>query len=475
MADPTSIRTTIPARLDSLPWSRWHWRVVIALGITWLLDGLEVTVVGALGAALQRPDTLGLTATQVGWSGSTYIAGAVLGALFFGRLADRLGRKRLFLVTLAVYVVATVLTGLTWDFVTFAFCRFLTGFGIGGEYAAINSAIDELIPARVRGMVDLGINGTFWVGAALGAGLSLVLLDPDWIGPPLGWRLAFGLGAVLGVAILVVRRHLPESPRWLITHGHAARAEAEIAGIEAAVAAEHGALPQAGAALTMRLRGHVPWSEFARLMVFRYRRRAVLGLSLMASQAFFYNAIFFTYGLVLTRFYGVSDERVGAYILPFAAANFAGPLVLGWLFDVVGRRAMISLTYALSGVGLLAAGYAFARDALDAGGLTLAWAGIFFVASAAASSAYLTVSEVFPLEIRAVSISIFYAVGTGLGALLTPALFGALVDSGSRDMLFAGYALAAVLMCAAAAVALVAGVDAERKPLETVAAPLSAA
>jgi MFS family permease len=475
MADPTSIRTTIPARLDSLPWSRWHWRVVIALGITWLLDGLEVTVVGALGAALQRPDTLGLTATQVGWSGSTYIAGAVLGALFFGRLADRLGRKRLFLVTLAVYVVATVLTGLTWDFVSFAFCRFLTGFGIGGEYAAINSAIDELIPARVRGMVDLGINGTFWVGAALGAGLSLVLLDPAWIGPHLGWRLAFGLGAVLGVAILVVRRHLPESPRWLITHGHAARAEAEIAGIEAAVAAEHGALPQAGAALAMRLRGHVPWAEFARLMVFRYRRRAVLGLSLMASQAFFYNAIFFTYGLVLTRFYGVSDERVGAYILPFAAANFAGPLVLGWLFDVVGRRAMISLTYALSGVGLLAAGYAFARDALDAGGLTLAWAGIFFVASAAASSAYLTVSEVFPLEIRAVSISIFYAVGTGLGAFLTPALFGALVDSGSRDMLFAGYALAAVLMCAAAAVALVAGVDAERKPLETVAAPLSAA
>jgi MFS family permease len=473
MAEPTSIRTTIPARLDSLPWSRWHWRVVIALGITWLLDGLEVTVVGALSAVLQRADTLALSATQVGWAGSAYIAGAVLGALFFGRLADRLGRKRLFLITLAVYVVATVLTGLTWDFASFAFCRFLTGFGIGGEYAAINSAIDELIPARVRGMVDLGINGTFWVGAALGAGLSLVLLDPAWIGPHLGWRLAFALGAVLGVAILVVRRHLPESPRWLITHGHAGRAEAEVAGIEAAVAAERGPLPAAGGALAIRMRGHVPWAEIARLMAFRYRGRAVLGLSLMASQAFFYNSIFFTYGLVLTRFYGVADERIGAYILPFAAANFAGPLVLGWLFDSWGRRAMIALTYALAGLGLLGAGWAFARGALDAAGLTLAWAGIFFVASAAASSAYLTVSEVFPLEIRAVSISIFYAIGTGLGAFLTPALFGALIDTGSRDWLFAGYALAALLMCGAAAVAVAAGVDAERKPLETVAAPLS--
>ncbi|HEY6864989.1 MAG TPA: MFS transporter, partial [Burkholderiales bacterium] len=224
MADPTRIRTTIPARLDSLPWSRWHWRVVVALGITWLLDGLEVTVVGALSAVLQRADTLGLSAAEVGWAGSAYIAGAVAGALFFGRLADRLGRKRLFLVTLAVYVAATVLTGLTWDFASFALCRLLTGFGIGGEDAAINSAIDELIPARVRGVVDLGINGTFWVGAALGAGLSLALLDPDWIGARLGWRLAFGLGAVLGVAILIVRRHVPESPRWLITHGHAERA-----------------------------------------------------------------------------------------------------------------------------------------------------------------------------------------------------------------------------------------------------------
>lgn len=473
MNDKTSIRTTIPARLDSLPWSRWHWRVVLALGITWMLDGLEVTIVGSLNPVLQRPDTLGLSATQLGWAASAYVGGAVTGAIVFGRMADRFGRKRLFLITLTVYVIATVLTGLSWDFASFAFFRMLTGFGIGGEYAAINSAIDELIPARVRGRVDLGINGTFWVGAAGGALLSIVLLDPDIIGPELGWRLAFGLGAVLGVAILYVRRNVPESPRWLITHGHADRADAEIRGIERTVEAEHGPLPTPEHTLAMRLRKHVSWSEIARLMMFRYRRRAVLGLSLMATQAFFYNAIFFTYGLVLTRFYDVPAERVGAYILPFAIANFAGPLVLGWMFDVIGRRVMIAVTYALAGAGLLIAGYAFAQQWIDAVGMTLCWAAIFFVASAAASSAYLTVSEIFPLEMRAISISIFYAAGTAIGGFLTPAIFGALIDSGSREALFYGYAAAGVLMCAAAVVAAVIGVDAERKPLETVAAPLS--
>lgn len=468
------IQTTIPARLDSLPWSRWHWRVVLALGITWMLDGLEVTVVGSLGPALQRPDTLGLSATQLGSAASAYVAGAVIGAIVFGRMADRLGRKRLFLVTLTVYVIATVLTGLSWDFYSFALCRFLTGFGIGGEYAAINSAIDELIPARVRGRVDLGINGTFWVGAAGGALLSVVLLDPTGIGPQLGWRLAFALGATLGVAILLVRRNVPESPRWLITHGHADRAEAEVRGIEKAVEAQHGPLATTGHTFAMRLRGHVSWTEIAHLMAFRFRRRAVLGLALMATQAFFYNAIFFTYGLVLSRFYGVPDDRIGAYILPFAVANFAGPLALGWLFDVIGRRVMISLTYAASGLGLLIAGYAFWQDWLDATTLTLCWAAIFFVASAAASSAYLTVSEVFPLEMRAISISIFYAVGTAIGGFFTPTIFGALIDSGSREALFFGYAAAGAFMCAAAIVALVVGVDAERKSLETVAPPLCA-
>ena len=465
--------STIPARLDALPWSRWHWRVVIALGITWLLDGLEVTVVGSLGAVLQRPETLGLTAAAVGWSGSAYIGGAVLGALYFGRLADRIGRKRLFLITLAVYLVATVLTAFTWDFASFAFCRFLTGFGIGGEYAAINSAIDELIPARVRATVNLAINGTFWIGAALGAGLSLVLLDHRFIGVEIGWRIAFLLGAVLGVAILLVRRNLPESPRWLLTHGRGEEAEAVVERIEAEIAKEHGPCAKVTEALTIRLRELVSWGEIWRLMITRYRSRAVLGFTLMAAQAFFYNAIFFTYALVLARFYGVADDRVGLYLFPFALGNFAGPLLLGWLFDAVGRRVMIALTYAVAGLLLAASGYAFHEGWLSAATQTACWASIFFVASAAASAAYLTVSEIFPLEMRAVAISIFYALGTGVGGFIGPVLFGMLIDTGSRGALFAGYVLAAVLMCAAAAVAAAIGVDAERRPLESVAPPLS--
>jgi MFS family permease len=469
------LRTTLPARLDALPWSRWHWRVVIALGITWLLDGLEVTVVGSLGAVLQRPDTLGLSAAAVGWTGSAYVAGAVLGAVVFGRMADRLGRKRLFLVTLAVYVVATVLTAFTWNFASFLVCRFLTGFGIGGEYAAINSAIDELIPARVRGTVDLAINGTFWIGAALGAALSLVLLDPAWIGPELGWRIAFGLGAVLGVAILLVRRDLPESPRWLLAHGRVKEAEAIVAAIEAQVSRQHGPLPRPAGELCMTVHPPVGWGEILHVLAFRYRARSVLGLALMAAQAFFYNAIFFTYALVLARFYGVADQAVGYYIFPIALGNFLGPLVLGRLFDSVGRRVMIALTYAVSGIGLAATGYAFAQGWLDATGQAACWAAIFFVASAAASSAYLTVSEIFPVEMRAVAISIFYAAGTGLGGFVGPALFGALVETGSRDALLGGYLLAAALMVGAAVVAAVLGVDAERKPLEEIAPPLCAA
>ena len=467
MAD--TVTSDIPARLDRLPWSAWHWRVVVALGVSWLLDGLEVTVVGSLGPALQRPETLGLSAGDIGWAASAYIGGAVLGALFFGRLADRLGRKRIFLVTLAVYLVATVATAFTWDIASFAFCRFVTGFGIGGEYAAINSAIDELIPARVRGQVDLAINGTFWVGAALGAGLSIVLLHPGFIGPEWGWRIAFGLGGVLGIAILLVRRHVPESPRWLLTHGRAEEAEAVVRAIEAEV----GSVPdESYKARSMRALRTIAWRDVAHVILVRYRRRAVLGISLMAAQAFFYNAIFFTYALVLARFYGVADENVGYYIFPFAVGNFLGPLVLGRLFDVVGRRRMIAATYAISGVGLLVTGYAFSRELLGPTGLALAWSCIFFVASAAASSAYLTVSEIFPVEMRAVAISLFYAAGTALGGFAGPPLYGAIIESGSRGALFAAYAFAATLMCAAAAIALWLGIDAERKPLEEVARPL---
>jgi MFS family permease len=472
MSPGHSIRSAVPARLDALPWSRWHWRVVIALGVSWLLDGLEVTVVGSLGPTLQRTDTLGLGADQIGWAASAYIGGAVLGALLFGRLADRLGRKRIFLVTLVVYLAATIATAFSFNLATFALCRFFTGFGIGGEYAAINSAIDELIPARVRGRVDLAINGTFWIGAALGALLSILLLNSDFLKADVAWRLAFALGGILSFAILLVRRHVPESPRWLLMHGRQAEAEAIVAQIEAQVAAEHGPLAPPEEFHSQKSLKSVPWKTILGLLLTRYRRRTVLGLSLMASQAFFYNAIFFTYALVLTRFYGIAEQNVGYYIFPFAIGNFLGPLVLGKLFDAVGRRIMIAATYALAGMGLLLTGYFFSENLLSATALTVAWSGIFFVASAAASSAYLTVSEIFPLEMRAVAISLFYAAGTALGGFAGPPLFGAMIESGSRGALFGAYAFAAVLMCAAALVAAFLGVDAERKPLEQVCPPL---
>ena len=465
--------TDIPHRLDALPWSRWHWRVVVALGITWILDGLEVTLVGAIGPVLERPETLGLSAAEIGLAASAYIGGAVLGALGFGRLADRHGRRRLFLVTLAVYLAATLATAFTWSFTSFVVCRFFTGVGIGGEYAAINSAIDELVPARLRGRVSLAVNGSFWVGAALGAAVALLLLDERVLGPALGWRVAFALGALMGIAILLVRRDLPESPRWLITHGHADAAERVMKHIEAEVGRAHGRLPPAAGTIAVGLRPAPGLTEILGVLVTRHRSRALLGFSLMVSQAFFYNAIFFTYALVLTRFYGIPDQSVALFIVPFAIGNFLGPLLLGPLFDRVGRRAMIAATYGLSGVALALTAYAFLQGWLDAQTQTLAWSLVFFLASAAASSAYLTVSEVFPLEMRALSISLFYAVGTGAGGFVAPALFGALIETQSRAAVSAGYALGAVLVLAAAVVAWRLGVDAERRSLESVATPLT--
>lgn len=467
-------RSDIPARLDRLPWSRWHWRVVIALGVAWILDGLEVTLVGSIGGVLERPDTLALNAAQIGASGSLYIAGAVIGALVFGRLADRLGRKRLFLFTLAIYAAATLATAFSPGFTFFAVCRFATGLGIGGEYAAINSAIDELIPARVRGRVNLAINGSFWVGAALGAGLSLWLLDPRVLGPVLGWRAGFALGALLAVAILLVRRDVPESPRWLMAHGRADEAEAIVRQIETEVASQHGPLPAAVGHVTFGGSARPGWREVAGVLLRRYPRRSMVALALMISQAFFYNAIFFTYALVLTRFHGVPEGKVGLYIFPFALGNVLGPLVLGPLFDRVGRRRMIALTYVLSGVGLALTGWAFMEGWLDARSQALCWSAVFFLASAAASSAYLTVSEVFPLEMRAVAISIFYAVGTGAGGFVAPVLFGALIETGSRGAVAAGYAVGAALVIVAGLLALRWAVDAERKPLEEIAPPLGA-
>jgi MFS family permease len=475
MVRTVEVRSNIPARLDRLPWSRWHWRVVLALGVAWVLDGLEVTIVGSIGGVLERPDTLALSAAQIGWAGSLYVGGAVIGALFFGRLADSLGRKRLFLLTLAVYMGATVATAFTSGFIGFAICRFFTGIGIGGEYAAINSAIDELIPARVRGRVNLAINGSFWIGAALGAVLSLVLLDARVLGPQQGWRAGFLLGAVLAVAILLVRRHVPESPRWLLAHGRADEAERIVAEIEASVRAERQEPieepPAHGGVTFTRMR--VPTlAEVAHVLLRRYPQRSLVVLALMVSQAFFYNAIFFTYALVLTRFYAVDPAQVGLYIFPFAAGNVLGPLLLGPLFDRIGRRVMIAATYALSGVSLLLTGVGFVLGVFDATTHTLAWSAVFFLASAAASSAYLTVSEVFPLEMRALSISIFYAVGTGVGGFAAPALFGALIETGSRANVFIGYTIGSVLVLVAAVIAWRYAVDAERKPLEQIAPPL---
>lgn len=469
----------IPARLDRLPWSRWHWRVVIALGVAWVLDGLEVTIVGSIGSVLERPDTLALSAAQIGWTGSLYVGGAVIGALVFGRLADALGRKRLFLLTLLVYMIATVATAFSTGFTAFAACRFVTGIGIGGEYAAINSAIDELIPARVRGRVNLAINGSFWIGAAIGALLSLVLLDARVLGPELGWRAGFLIGAALAVAILLVRRHVPESPRWLLSHGRAAEAERIIAQIEDSVRAQHGR-PLDAPALVPAEHGNVDFarrtlptlSEVAHVLLRRYRQRSAVVIAMMVSQAFFYNAIFFTYALVLTRFYAVEDARVGLYIVPFAIGNVLGPLLLGPLFDSIGRRRMIAATYAMSGISLALTGIGFVQDAFDATTLTLAWSAVFFFASAAASSAYLTVSECFPLEMRALAIAIFYVIGTGAGGFAAPALFGALIETGSRANVFVGYSIGVALMLVAAIVAWRYAVDAECKPLEHVAPPL---
>jgi MFS family permease len=391
--------TDIPARLDRLPWARWHWLVVAALGAVWILDGLEVTIVGGIGPQLQK--SLHFSAAQIGWVGGIYVAGAVCGSLFFGYLTDRLGRKKLFLVTLGLYLVATVLTAFSWNFVSFAVFRFFTGAGIGGEYSAINSAIDELIPARVRGWVDLAINGSYWVGAAVGAAVTYPLLTAT--SADLGWRLVFGTGAILGVAVLVTRRYLPESPRWLMTHDRLDEAEGIVQDIEHAVEEETGQkdLPEPDGTITIRPRGTIGFGTIARTMVRTYPRRTVLGLALMTSQAFFYNAIFFTYAIVLTTFFGVGANTAVLYLIPFALGNFLGPLLLGRLFDTVGRRVMIGGSYLVAGILMVGAGYLFENGTLTATTLTIAWSIIFFFASAGASAAYLTVSEVFPLEIRA--------------------------------------------------------------------------
>jgi MFS family permease len=469
------IHTDIPARLDRLPWSRWHWLIVIGLGITWILDGLEVTMVGSVGSRLQNADTLNLSATNVGQAASTYLLGAVVGALVFGYLTDRFGRKKLFLVTLGWYVVSTLLTALSWNFESFAFFRFLTGLGIGGEYSAINSTIDELIPAARRGIVDLAINGTYWFGAILGSAATIVLLNPHLVNQVYGWRIAFGIGAVVAIAIIFVRTAIPESPRWLLMHDRAAEADESMNAIEAIVERQSGKLPAALGSLAIDTNRKHSLADTWTTMIGTYPKRTVVAFSLMIAQAFLYNAIFFTESLVLGTFFHVPAERVGYYIFPFALGNLLGPLVLGHFFDVIGRRVMIAGTYAFSGIGLLVTGVLFVNGALDATTITLCWCVIFFVASAGASSAYLTASEIFPLEVLAMAIAVVYAIGTLAGGVLAPALFGALIETKQPKMVFIGYAIGAVAMVAAAIVQWVSGIEAAGKKLEEIAAPLSSA
>ncbi|HEX5061250.1 MAG TPA: MFS transporter [Kofleriaceae bacterium] len=466
----TWIHTDVPPRLDALGWSRWHRRVVIALGITWILDGLEASLVANLAPTLMHPDTLGLSGAEVGFANTAYLIGQVLGALGFGYLTDRLGRKRLVLITLALYLVSTALSGFAPNFAVFVFFRFFAGAGIGGEYSAINSAIDELVPARIRGQIDLGINGSYWVGVALGAGVTLIVLDPAIVPVSIGWRLAFAFGSLLGLGILVIRRDVPESPRWLLMHGHVAEANKTIARIEAQAHGElvvdTGVRP---APVRFKVTGPVGLRHLIHTLFVRYPRRTVLGLSLMLAQSFLYNSIFFSYGLILQKFHHVDPERVGLYIVPFAIGNFLGPLTLGHLFDRWGRRTMIPATYALSATLLLLTGALFLGGYLTALTQALAWSAVFFVASAAASSAYLTVSELFPLELRGMAIAVFYAFATLVGAG-APTLFGAIADTGEPNQLFAGYALAAGLMYIAAIVARKFGVAAEGRSLEDITA-----
>ncbi|HEX4024940.1 MAG TPA: MFS transporter [Steroidobacteraceae bacterium] len=471
-----AVRTDIPARLDRLPWSGFHLLLVVALGVTWILDGLEVTIVGSIGPVLQNAGTLHLSSAQLGAVASSYVIGAVAGALLSGWVTDRHGRRLVFYLTLCVYLIGVLLSALSWNFWSFAIFRVITGIGIGGEYSAVNSAIDELIPARYRGRIDLIVNGSFWLGALAGAGASVLILNPRWLAPNLGWRLGFAIGGILGLSVLLLRRWVPESPRWLITHCRTGQAERAVRTIEQRVAAgTRRALPPAEGSVTIHPRAVFGLGIILKSMLGRNRDRSILSLVLMVGQAFLYNGVFFTYGLVLTHFYRVPAPRVGLYVLPLTVGNFIGPLLLGRLFDTIGRKKMISGTFAVSALLLLVIAALFGAGRLTAVTQTVAWMITFFFASAAASSAYLTVSELFPLETRALAIAVFYALGTGIGGSLAPLLFGWLAGTGSSVMVSAGYAVAAVLMLAAALAELKLGVNAEGRPLESVSEPLSSA
>ncbi|MEU2419271.1 MFS transporter [Brachybacterium paraconglomeratum] len=475
-AGTDTITTQVPSRLDRLPWSRFHWRVVIGLGSVWILDGLEVTMVGNVAARLTEDGSgLDISAAQIGVAGAIYIVGACLGALFFGQLTDRLGRKKLFLWTLVLYLVATVATAFSFSPWYFFLCRFLTGAGIGGEYAAINSAIDELIPARVRGRVDLIINGSYWLGSAAGSALSLVLLSTVLLPIDLGWRLAFGFGAVLGICVLIVRRHVPESPRWLFIHGREEEAERIVRGIEENIEEDRAEeLPAAEGSLTIRQRRAIPFREIASVAFRKYPRRSILCLALFVGQAFLYNGITFNLGVLLSSFYDVGASLAPLFIIFWALSNFAGPVILGHFFDSVGRKPMITLAYLGSAVVTLPLAWVFLSQT---GGLTafmILLVITFFLASSGASAAYLTVSEIFPMETRALAIAFFYALGTAAGGIAGPLLFGSLIDTGERIPVAIGFLIAAAVMSLGGVAELVFGVRAEGQELEDLATPLTA-
>jgi MFS family permease len=474
--EAATIETRIPARLDRLPWSQFHWMIVIGLGTVWILDGLEVTIVSSIsGRLIEKGSGLTLDASQIGTAAAFYVAGACLGALFFGQLTDRFGRKKLFLVTLGVYIAATIATAFAFSPLYFFAARFFTGAGIGGEYAAINSAIDELIPARVRGRVDLIINGSYWVGSAAGAVAAIALLDTALFAADVGWRLAFILGATLGVGILLVRRNVPESPRWLFTHGREEEAEAIVTEIEEQVREQTGEeLPEVDESIVVHPRERTPFREIARTAFSTYPRRTILGLSLFVGQAFLYNAVTFDLGTLLTEFFEVGSGAIPLYIAIFAVSNFLGPLTLGRLFDTVGRKPMVTFTYLSSALVTAALGFAFVGGNLTTWSFMAFVMVIFFLASAGASSAYLTVSEIFPMETRALSIAFFYAVGTAAGGIAGPLLFGHLINTGSQDKVAIGFFIGAVVMAIGGIAELFFGVKAEQKPLEEVAKPLTA-
>ncbi|MEA2283381.1 MAG: hypothetical protein QOK21_3988 [Solirubrobacteraceae bacterium] len=471
-----TIETKVPGRLDRLPWSRFHWMVVIGLGTVWILDGLEVTIVGSIASRLtEKGSGLALSTSEIGTAAAFYVGGACLGALFFGQLTDRFGRKKLFLLTLMVYIVATVATAFSTSALFFFIARFFTGSGIGGEYAAINSAIDELIPARVRGRVDLIINGSYWLGAAAGALGSLLLLDTSIFAANVGWRIAFGIGAVLGLAILIVRRHVPESPRWLFIHGREQEAEQIVDSIERDVKEEtNEPLDEPGDAITVRQRKTISFREVARTAFKVYPQRTILGFALFIGQAFIYNAVTFDLGSILSEFFKISSGKVPLYIALFAVSNFLGPLLLGRLFDTVGRKPMVASTYIGSGVVLIVLTVLFVGGSLGLWGFMALLLGTFFLASAGASSAYLTVSEIFPMETRALAIAFFYAIGTAVGGITGPLLFAKLIATGHEGTVAIGFYIGAAVMIIGGIVEIALGVKAEGKQLEDIAKPLTA-